>query len=389
MSKKRILIVEDEAAVVLDLEGTLARLGYEVAGVCATGEDAVAFAASLTPDLVLMDIRLAGPMDGIEAAAAIRAQDGAPIVFLTAQGDKQTLARARVSEPYAYVLKPFDERELHISIDVALFRQDSQNKLARHSAELEQLVAKRTEALSKKSRELELAANVKSDFLRAVSHELRTPLNHIIGFADLLADPTLVASAATQRSYAASILDSGHRLAKLVGDLLALASLEENTLALSRAPVALGELLHATAELFAAARSQGITLSVDVAPIADRVLQVDAAKLGHALAQLVCNAIKVTPPGGHVSVRASSPSSEADVEVIVSDTGPGIAEDRVATLFEPFSKPGIGTGAADGLGVGLAVAHRLIGLHGARLWVRSRVGQGSTFGFTLPPGGST
>ena len=127
----RILIVEDEGVTAMDLERTVVRLGYQVAETCATGEEAVRLAAELSPDLVLMDIRLAGALDGIEAAARLREQADIPVVFLTAQGDQQTLARARAAAPYAYVLKPFDERELQISIDMSLYRHDAESRLKR------------------------------------------------------------------------------------------------------------------------------------------------------------------------------------------------------------------------------------------------------------------
>ena len=103
-----ILIVEDEGLVAEDLAGKLRRLGYEVAGIAPEGEQAVAIARRIRPDLVLMDISLGGPMDGIQAAEAIRRQFDVPVIYLTAHSDPGTLARAKITDPYGYILKPFE-----------------------------------------------------------------------------------------------------------------------------------------------------------------------------------------------------------------------------------------------------------------------------------------
>ena len=129
MSKTTILIVEDEAIVAADLAGKLARLGYEVAGLAAQGEEAVALARRLRPQLVLMDIWLKGPMDGIEAAEAIRHQHDVPVVYLTAHSDPATLARAKLTGPFGYILKPFEERELATQIEMALYRHQADRQL--------------------------------------------------------------------------------------------------------------------------------------------------------------------------------------------------------------------------------------------------------------------
>ena len=129
MTAARILVVEDEAVVALDLRTRLTRLGYDVVGVAAKGEDAVAIAKEQRPDLTLMDIRLRSEMDGIDAAEIIRTQVGLPVVYLTAHADEATVARARVTEPFGYILKPFDERELHTIIEMALYKHKAEQRL--------------------------------------------------------------------------------------------------------------------------------------------------------------------------------------------------------------------------------------------------------------------
>ncbi len=121
-NKRRILVVEDDPMVSQVIGQTLLRLGYEVAAVVDNGDDAVSQAFALTPDLVLMDIGLRGSIDGAEAAKRIRQSVGRPVVFLTAQSEAAVLKRAKEAEPYGYVLKPFAQEQLHVTIELALSR---------------------------------------------------------------------------------------------------------------------------------------------------------------------------------------------------------------------------------------------------------------------------
>ena len=129
MQSARILIVEDEQIVAADLERTLRRLGYQVVGLAASGQSAVEHAQEAQPDLVLMDIKLKGVLDGVDAAAHIQATAQVPIIYLTAYADKTTLQRAKITEPFGYVLKPFEERQLHSSIEMALYKARMERQL--------------------------------------------------------------------------------------------------------------------------------------------------------------------------------------------------------------------------------------------------------------------
>jgi PAS domain S-box-containing protein len=129
MFDARILIVEDEGILALDLQLRLQNLGYTVPDIVSTGEGAVLKAEETHPDLVLMDIMLQGKMDGVTAAEQIHSRLDIPIIFLTAYADEDTLSRAKVTEPYGYLVKPFKERDLHISIDMALYKHKMERKL--------------------------------------------------------------------------------------------------------------------------------------------------------------------------------------------------------------------------------------------------------------------
>jgi len=129
MSKSSILIVEDERIVALDIQSSLENCGYLVVGQTDRGEEAVQKAAELRPDLVLMDIGLKGEMDGIEAAEQIRRRLDVPVIFLTAFADQSTLERARLAEPFGYILKPFDQRELVSNIELTLYKHRLEHNL--------------------------------------------------------------------------------------------------------------------------------------------------------------------------------------------------------------------------------------------------------------------
>jgi CheY-like chemotaxis protein len=122
MEKARILVVEDNRIISLEIRERLNSLGYEVVDSVTTGELALERAARLMPDLILMDIRLKGEMDGIEAAAKIKSLLGIPIIYLTAYSDNAILERAKVTEPYGYIIKPLDERALHSTIEITLYK---------------------------------------------------------------------------------------------------------------------------------------------------------------------------------------------------------------------------------------------------------------------------
>jgi len=136
MSKPAILIVEDEAIVAEDLSGIVQHLGYDVAGTIASGEEAVAFVRQRRPALVLMDIRLAGKMDGIAAAMEIHRECDLPVVFLTAHADESTVSRAQQAEAFGYILKPFDVRDLRIQIEMAIFKHAAGQRLRASEAAL-------------------------------------------------------------------------------------------------------------------------------------------------------------------------------------------------------------------------------------------------------------
>ncbi|OGP49711.1 MAG: hypothetical protein A2Y79_05340 [Deltaproteobacteria bacterium RBG_13_43_22] len=136
MEKKKIMVVEDERIVARDLARQLGDLGYDVVATAYSGEEAVEKAGEVLPDLVLMDIVLAGEMDGIQAADRIKALSGTPVVFLTSYADDQTFGRAKLTGPYGYILKPVEKKQLQVTIELALHRQGLELNLQKNHARI-------------------------------------------------------------------------------------------------------------------------------------------------------------------------------------------------------------------------------------------------------------
>ncbi|MDA9563352.1 response regulator [Flavobacteriales bacterium] len=124
MGVTNIVVVEDESIVSKDIQQSLKKLGYNVVGAASSGEKAIELVDEFKPDLVLMDIMLKGQMSGIEAAGIIKEKHRIPVIYLTAYADENTLSKAKVTEPYGYIIKPFKEVDIHTSIEMALYKHE-------------------------------------------------------------------------------------------------------------------------------------------------------------------------------------------------------------------------------------------------------------------------
>jgi signal transduction histidine kinase len=237
--------------------------------------------------------------------------------------------------------------------------------------------------LAEKSRELEAASRHKSEFLANMSHELRTPLNAVIGFSEVLGEQMFGPLNDKQAEYVQDILSSGRHLLVLINDILDLAKVEAGRMELELSrfdlPAAIGGAVILVRER---ATRHGLALEVSVD---DRLgaFVGDERKVRQVLVNLLSNAVKFTPEGGRVAVRAVP--ADACVEISVADTGIGIAAEDQEAIFEEFRQVGADYARKrEGTGLGLALARRFVELHGGRIRVQSRPGEGSTFTLTLP-----
>jgi signal transduction histidine kinase len=233
-----------------------------------------------------------------------------------------------------------------------------------------------------KSRQLEVASQHKSEFLANMSHELRTPLNAVIGFSEVLRDRMFGDLNEKQAEYLSDIHASGQHLLSLINDILDLSKIEAGKMELEltdfHLPAALDNALTLVRER---AGRHGIVLH---ASIDGRIeyIRADERKIKQVLLNLLSNAIKFTPEAGRIDVEAKPLSGS--IEVSVSDTGVGIAPEDQQAIFEEFRQVGTAAKRVGGTGLGLALSRKFIELHGGRIWVKSKVGAGSTFSFTIP-----
>jgi signal transduction histidine kinase len=235
-------------------------------------------------------------------------------------------------------------------------------------------------------RELEAASVHKSEFLANMSHELRTPLNAVLGFSQALRERLFGELNAKQEEYIDDILSSGNHLLSLINDVLDLSKIEAGQVELSAAPFSLREALERGVVMVRErATSDGVRVALAAMPDAD-VVTGDERRIRQVIFNLLSNAVKFTPAGGAVDVSATR--VDGDVRVAVSDTGPGIAAEDQARIFEQFQQTNAGSELHEGTGLGLALSKRLVELHGGRIWVESELGKGSTFVFTLPARGA-
>jgi len=256
-------------------------------------------------------------------------------------------------------------------------------------AGLEQQVQERTRELASalaelddKSRELEAASNHKSEFLADMSHELRTPLNAISGFSQVLRKQLLGDINEKQAEYLDDILASSRHLLSLIDDVLDLAKVEAGQIELEVMPFSLREALERGVVIVRErATREDVRVSISSDPGVDTVLG-DERRIRQVVFNLLSNAVKFAPAGSTVDVAAARVDGE--VRVSVSDSGPGIALEDQARIFEEFQQAAAGRDQREGTGLGLALSRRLVELHGGHIWVDSEVGKGSTFAFTLP-----
>ncbi len=233
-----------------------------------------------------------------------------------------------------------------------------------------------------KGRELELASKHKSQFLANMSHELRTPLNAILGYTELLLDGIYGEMSEKARETMGRIERSGRHLLALINDVLDLSKIEAGQLTLSLADYWLAEIVNTVVTAMEPlAAEKGLALRVTLDPGLP-LARGDDRRLSQVLLSLVGNAVKFTDVG---EVRIEGKVSDGAFLVSVSDTGPGIAPEDQARIFDEFQQvDASNTRKKGGTGLGLSIARRILAMHGGRIWVESAPGQGATFSFTLP-----
>lgn len=393
MNPIKILVVEDEVIVAEDIAGRLKKLGYAVAGTVSSGEEAIQKAAETQPDLVLMDIVLKGEMDGVTASEQIRNNTDIPTVFLTAYADEKTLQRAKLTDPFGYIVKPFQQNDLRVAIEIAVHRHEIETKMRKA---LEASEASR-EATEEKARR-------QNQYISMAAHELRNPLNTILISAELLElDRTRTGDESKAKSLRL-VHSATQKMNQLIDDMLFMGRAESGRLKCNPLPINVVEFCHELLEQLRLGNEEKHQLILIQSDVTSAIL--DQKLLYGILSNLIVNAIKYSPDGGKIILElayqlndketVSSLSDECDDEnyyhknlksplIIfrVKDEGIGIPETELRKIFEMFYRCK-NTGKIKGNGLGLTIVKKAVELHGGSIWCESKVGVGTTFTVALP-----
>ena len=340
--KTRVLVVEDESIVARALPARLETLGYAVVGVVASGEEAIEQAGELSPDLVLMDIRLHGAMDGIEAAGQIQEGCDIPVVYVTAHADQATLDRAALTGPYGYLLKPAEEGALHAAIEIAVYKHGTERRLKER-------------------------AHLVPFFVQLTNN----PLAIILGFSELLIDEL----EGSHRNDALKIFEEAQRAMKVQADLLLFFGRPSSQV---NATEILQRALKSKADDF---RVNHIAVQLDLAADVSEVMA-DEIQLPQVFINILDNAQQAMAEAhGRGNLRIQIRRLSDTLRISFSDDGPGISKDRLNRIFDPFFTR---RSAGGGGGLGLFVSRAMVIDHRGKLWAESELGSGATFHLELP-----
>jgi signal transduction histidine kinase len=386
-----VLVVDDTPANLVAMGAVLDPLGVRVVE-ARSGAEAIERVSRESFSVVLLDVQMPG-MDGFEVARRLRAIDAGaelPIIFLTAiHRDEEYARRGYASGAADYITKPFDPAVLRARVKafVDLYHQRERLRVR----EVGERTRERDDALEKLAalleseraarREAEIANHAKDEFLATVSHELRTPLTAILGWALI----------ARRRSTSADVIRAlstiernARAQMRIIEDVLDVGRMLSGKMRLDISPTNVAEAIDgAVLAVRPAAESKQVSLAVTVADGVG-VIAADAGRLQQIVWNVLSNAIKFTPSGGHVELLAERVGATAVIRV--RDDGQGIAPDFLPHLFEPFRQADSSVARRHGgLGLGLAIVRQLVEAHGGKITARSDgVGKGAAFCIELP-----
>ncbi|MBI2801060.1 MAG: PAS domain S-box protein [Gammaproteobacteria bacterium] len=300
-------------------------------------------------------------------------------------GIKLVLSAKKVTD-YELTACARDGKQTVVSYNATTFYDRGRTLQGVFAAARDVTERKRVEAELQQAKAMaETASQTKSDFLASMSHEIRTPMNAIVGIADLLAKTPL---SAEQTKYVQIFRRAGDNLLNLINDILDLSKVEASQLELERTGFSLKDLLEKVTEMLALrAQEKGLSLVCEIAPNVPTELIGDPNRLRQVALNLLGNAIKFTD-SGEVALRVTADADSAvpgALRFTITDTGIGIAAEKVSAVFERFTQADSSTTRRyGGSGLGLTISKRLVELMGGRIWVESRVNEGSAFSFTVP-----
>ena len=376
--KAQVLIIDGDPGMRSTLSDILKDAGYRVKDYGKGGE-ALDWLRKNPFDVVIVDIKLPD-MGGMKLLEQIRLiNPESAVIMMTGYASVETAVEAMREGAYAYVTKPFNVDEVKAIIKKAIrsIRLSLENK-----GLIDDLQWSNIE-LARANQRLEGLDRMKSEFLANMSHELRTPLNSVIGFSELILDGLAGDINQKQKRFLNNIRTSGKTLLQLIDDILDLSKIEAGKMEFHPEELDLNSVIQSAKEIvLPLAKEKKMRFEIEVGEVLPKVIA-DRKKVEQILFNLVGNAIKFTPEGGTIKISVIEEKEESQISV--SDTGIGIKEEDLETIFESFRQLDSSvTKKYKGAGLGLAITKRLVQMHNGRIWVESKLGEGTKFTFTLP-----
>ena len=369
--KAKILIVEDESIVAFDLKRMLLNLNYDVLDIVTSGEKAIKKAVEEKPDLIIMDVMLNGPITGVEAAARIRGVMNVPIIYLTAYADTETLRSAKVTEPYGYILKPFEEKVLLSTIEMAIYKNKMEEKLIA-SEKKYRLLAKELEDLNEK----------KDQFYSIISFNLRDPLDSVIGFSEILKNEYKELSPEDIQLYISSLYLSSRQIYSLLNNLIQFSRIQIKDIDFNPSNLNLRKIVEENAEVL---KNMADKKSVKIINYVNKEISVyaDVNMLTSIFYNLLVNAIKYSYKNGYVEVSAVKDMNY--IKISIEDKGAGMDKESLDKLFIlNVKKVTPGTNNEMGTGLGLLLTKEFVEKNDGMIEVISEINKGTCVNFTLP-----
>lgn len=411
----QIMVVEDEKRLSIYLQETLKELGYQIAASAVSGEEALSKVTGQKPDLVLMDYKLKGELNGVETARLMRQDLDVPIIFLTAYTNQQMIEEILQAAPFGFLLKPINEKALYTTIEAAITRHQLEMQLKEQkqlvnklNEELEQKVKDRTHALEVASLKLDVInhelkkeislrgiledelrlslenekelSELKTRFIATTSHEFRTPLSIILSSSELLGTYAQKWNEEKKKEVFSRIIAAVNHMTLLLEDILFLNKADAGKLEFQPQPVDLKQfLLEIIEEARSTDLSEWLINLTECGP--SQPAWIDKKLFHQMLNNLLSNAMKYSPDRQEIEVELGWQSSEFEIKV--RDYGIGIPDAAQPKLFESFFRAS-NVGLTSGTGLGLTIVKRGIDRHGGTISVESTEGKGTTFILTLP-----
>lgn len=395
----RVLIVDDNPKNLQVLGRLLQEANYAIE-FATNGKAALEWIEIQGFDIMLLDINMP-EMDGFEVCRKIRINpklDKMPIIFLSANSDRESILKGFEQGAQDYVSKPFDSRELLVRVKTHLSLKESREKLEKMNRELEDKVKERTLHLQIANNQLqtlnkdlvlakeraEASDRLKSAFLNNISHEIRTPLNGILGFAPFIIEPGITQE--EKETYLKILNESSKRLVDTITDYVDISLLSSGTMSCQRDAVSLCSVFKQVQTIYGKiCTEKGLIFNVHFAnPEDSPIIHTDEKLLTKALSHLLNNAIKFTFTG---EIELGYQVLGDKIKILVSDTGVGISEDALKRIFEVFMQENTAnTRGHEGSGLGLSITSGILKLLGGEINIDSDKGKGTVVKLILPIG---